>query len=362
MATPNNDNQDYDAKLSEIVPSNNHSNSEYSVYDLNDKEDRKLFGNALIKQSFALIKIPKKYQSSINDLFGIFKKLFTSKQSLKCEHNLRYIGYTSTPNIKQSLWLNLNKKNDTLFPSLQDNKSVLYESDNYQKVINGYKNYNSIAKDAIHATLEHTCKDKQSYIKCYNDLFPHDKNENDNEDETKEKKNTDYPECAVYHKYRKIHDLHLNNLAVIHYYGDNTDNKANKKKKGVGDPCGLHIDYTVITLIIADESGLTVFDKYKGKFVEIGVDLKDVIIVITGLTLALLTDSDINPEIGISFPTPCQHKVLRSYKNDRISFPLFCYADPNGVVDTSLIKNTTNHIKVNIADYLVQEMRHSVNF
>ena len=321
-----------------------HANLEYPMYDLNENTDRKLFAYSLIKHSFALIKIPNNYKSSLNDLFSIFKQLFTSTKQSK-RTNLKFIGYL----------FNLNKQNDKLFPSIDsqiDHKSVLNESsNNYQKVINAYKNYNKIASDAIHTTLEHICKDKQSYIKCYNHLFPNN---------TDKDRNNDYPESSAYHKHRKQYDLHLNNLGVMHYFGD--DKLKNEEKTDDNDdPFGLHVDYTLITLLIANKSGLTVFDKVTKKFVEIG-NRENVIVVITGLTMALLTDSDINPEIGISLPMACQHKVLKRYTTDRLSFPLFCYADPNGIVDTSLIANTTNHIKVEIAAYLAKEETSMLDF
>eukprot|EP01084_Bolivina_argentea_P269687 458393_1 len=226
--------------------------NEYKIYDLNDKQDRTLFANSLVKHSFAFIHISDEYKSSFDDLFTIFKTLFESKQSLECDQNAQYIGYTSTPNVKQSLWFNLDQ-NNTLFPALKNKKNtILYEPNNYKKVIKAYNIYNDIARDTIQCVLQNVCNDKNSYLKCQQNLFPINMN------------NKNYEECAVYHKYRKSNNLQLNNLAAIHYYGINNQKPLQSNNSYIANnPCSEHRDYTLITLIIANESGLTVFDKHK---------------------------------------------------------------------------------------------------
>ena len=74
------------------------------------------------------------------------------------------IGYTSTPNIKQSLWFHIDKDKQELFPKIRDadNQCPLYKSDNESKVIEAFNNYNQIANDALHCILQYQCKDEQS--------------------------------------------------------------------------------------------------------------------------------------------------------------------------------------------------------
>ena len=369
----------------------NRKKKQYKIYDLENETERKEFSYALIEDTFALIKIPNKYKCSMSNLFDVFKKIFKSNKTLQCEINEQYVGYTSTIHLKQSLWFYLNYDNQTLFPPLKNKKNILYDKNkqNEKMVYKAFKNYNDIADDALHAILKYQCKDEKSYIQCWNNLFPNydkNKNEENKNEENKNGENKKYRECAVYNIHRKLHDLSLNNLAVIEYYGSknkkvkqgffekiknnainikNDENKNEKKEEKF--PCEEHMDYTLITLLCANEPGLQVRDIMYFEWINIeniilenNMNRDEIILVITGLTLGKLMHDRVS----------CYHSVKNLYKTqNRISFPLFCYADPNGIIDTSLIKpfrdfkiTLRDEKKIICSEYLANNMHPSVNF
>ncbi len=63
----------------------------YKIFDLTQQQDRKEFSNALIQDTFALIKIPDEYKSSLHCLFDVFTKLFKSNKSLQCTEQQQYV-------------------------------------------------------------------------------------------------------------------------------------------------------------------------------------------------------------------------------------------------------------------------------
>ena len=351
--------------------------NQYQIYDLADESEREQFSHHLVEHSFALIKTPQQYKSSLSNLSKIYEELFKSSDSLECDHNGDYVGYTSTPYQKQSLWFYLIEDKNALFPKLKSKKALLNQKEIENKVVDAFNDYNKIADDAIKAILKYQCTESE-WINCWNKLYPPNKlnqsNHKTDNDDSKEYQN--YRECQVYHRYRKDKNLSLNNLAAIHYYGNNNNKtkecsleKLKKSKNEHEDeldakPCGEHIDYTLITLIMSNEPGLQVRDITNFEWVDIesiirahNVNPKDVLLVISGLTLEALCGK-----------VSCQHQVINSYKDkDRLSFPLFCYADPNGVIDTSLIKprqsmRIPNQKKLICSEHLANNVLDSVNF
>mmetsp|Transcript_38129 Transcript_38129/g.62548 ORF Transcript_38129/g.62548 Transcript_38129/m.62548 type:complete len:389 (+) Transcript_38129:32-1198(+) len=387
------------AKPSVSVPKPKPSN-QYKVYDLQNEQDRQQFSKALVFDTFAVIKIPDEHKASLSELFNIFRQLFNQTKTLQCEENGRYVGYTSTEAVKESLWFYLNQDGSALMPRILNKKCALYESNNEQKICKAFTAYSSVADDVIHAVLRHQCVSEQAYIECYNSLFPQNDAHatisascNQNEKKTNDDGSTmhhQYLECAVYNGYRKNNRLSINNLAAINYFGANNKKrkknwfetlpklyKTNKdedetsaaKKEEPAFPCEEHMDYTLVSLLMADQPGLQCRDIMNFEWINIDeiisaspYDRSEVIVVLTGLTFGTLFHDRV----------ACYHSVRNLYgNNDRLSFPLFVYADPNGVIDTSLIKTPDNHRivlrngsgkKLTCCEYLAKNMHASVNF
>lgn len=368
---------------------NNPTASFYNkIFSLEIESERTEFAERLCTETFALIHLPLDQQPILSNLFRIFQPILNKEsnfsQSYKCEFQDPYIGYVCTPNVKHSLWFH-STSDDHIFPAILPIKNEsteeikdlcnLYRSENETKIVHCFNALQEIANDCIHAVLKEKCNDEQSYIKCWKNLFPktskfkkrfHFSLRNDNE----------YELSRVYHKYRRKYELSFSNLACIQYHFDENEENEESKNNSMSIEtenenlsCDEHIDYTLISIILCNDSGLQVRNMHTFEWIDIneilinnGICCNDeckVAVVITGLTLGSLLHDRI----------ACLHSVKKSYKSDRMSFPFFMYADPNGIIDSSLMKREAyivakkpEDVVQKVADLIAQNMEDSVNF
>ena len=84
---------------------------QHQIHNLDSHASRRAFAESLTENTFALISIPDRHQTAFRELFQTFQLLFNSNESLECSVNQQYIGYTATPDVKQSLWFYQNREN-----------------------------------------------------------------------------------------------------------------------------------------------------------------------------------------------------------------------------------------------------------
>ena len=362
------------------------SNTKFKIYDI--KRDQLAFTLSLVNNGFALIKVPSKNQQIIYDSFQYsLNNVFINKnddKNLSCTNNERYIGYTSTKDIKQSIWFYTMLKDNKveLYPKIKSkqkltNKFLKNSKPKYQKLYEDlFNNYHSLSMELLLIILNRICLNTESTKKCYYSLFPPISiiNENKENEQSKQNKN----DKLVHHKQKNTMFSH-STMAVIHYYADkkkqiqhDQDEETKHSEKLI--VCDKHIDDGFITLISCNQSGLQVWDYHNNKdnngdeekWVDIDGILKEngydnymknrleVICVLRGGLLGRLVGKD-----GI------YHRVLQSYDKDRLSKGFHLYPNiEHGVLDQSLIGINKNNDKISVFDTIEQGRRvaFSVNF
>jgi len=323
----------------------------------------------------------------------IFEKLFHSNLStLECNENIPYVGYVTTPNVKQSLWF-YRTKDQQLYPKLKE-KSLLDDKENIDIIVNCFNNQQYVAEQCVHSILDLKCLSEEDHMKCWNALFPcqyqQQMKENEKEMiqlddekisisvENKFKPTTttivasevhnnvlshiksETPQSRVYHTSRMKECLSLSNLAAIRYYKDGESDT----------PCEEHLDYSLVSLVSANDSGLQLRHLENFEWVDCNKVLRlngyvtqeqknKVLVVLLGLTLADLLHGRL----------ACVHQVTKSFTKDRISLPFFFYADPCGNILPSCIQkdiqiqlNEKDLEEKNVGISMAKNMYTSVNF
>ncbi|ETO32551.1 hypothetical protein RFI_04564 [Reticulomyxa filosa] len=301
------------------------------------------------------------------------------------------------------------KINCKLYPKLKES-SILDDKENIEVVVDYFNRQQSIAEQCVHDVLELQCLSQENHIKCWNSLFPchveqqkiksdttplekfgvsSDNKETQVMDDKKVEKEQDNSESElktndnatiiasdvhknvekhvkekqtvsrVYHTARMKESLSLSNMVVIQYFKD-----------GIEDiPCVEHIDYSLVSLVSANDGGLQVrhiemFDWIDcNKVLECNGYITEeqknrVLVVLMGLTLGELLHGRV----------ACFHQVIKSFTKDRISLPFFFYADPCGQIRPSLIQKIRfpltekDLVDKNIDDLIAANTHASVNF